>query len=289
MMRSDKQASLSPALLAGKKPGSSSDPVRAAASSGRALRIVPSASAESDDVLGAPPTAANAAPSETLLFSKGAASAAGFKPSYWSYERRGGVLPVDACEHETPSLPAPPARAAGDAAVLPRVARGSMPWGVLAFGCIALLLSGNVILGPPRHPAPVAPVSTPLPHPAAAHVAAPVSAGATMPMPATATAPSPQHRDALARSAEIAELLTRGNALLETGDITSARLYFERAAGAGDARAAFLLGQTFDPAYLRRAGAFDVRGDAALAATWYRRASALGEPAAGDRLKSLAK
>jgi hypothetical protein len=75
---------------------------------------------------------------------------------------------------------------------------------------------------------------------------------------------------------EIAELLTRGDARLRTGDVASARLFYERAAAAGDGRAALRLGATFDPAYLGRAGLGNVQGDAAEARSWYSRALDLG-------------
>jgi hypothetical protein len=41
---------------------------------------------------------------------------------------------------------------------------------------------------------------------------------------------------------EIAELLARGDALLRTGDIASARLFYDRAASAGQGQAALRLG-----------------------------------------------
>ena len=48
-------------------------------------------------------------------------------------------------------------------------------------------------------------------------------------------------------AAEIAGLLARGDWLFATGDVASARLLYERAADAGEARAAVRLGETFDP------------------------------------------
>ena len=86
---------------------------------------------------------------------------------------------------------------------------------------------------------------------------------------------------------EIGELLARGDALLRTGDVASARLFYERAANAGDGRAALLVGATFDPAFLARDALRGVRGDPAQARYWYRRAHDLGEAEAERRLKSL--
>jgi hypothetical protein len=86
---------------------------------------------------------------------------------------------------------------------------------------------------------------------------------------------------------ENAELLARGDALLRTGDVASARLFYERAANAGEARAALRVGATFDPAFLGPDALRGVRSDPAEASYWYRRARDLGEPEAEPRLKSL--
>jgi hypothetical protein len=86
---------------------------------------------------------------------------------------------------------------------------------------------------------------------------------------------------------EIAALVNRGDDFLSAGDITSARLFYLRAADAGNAPAALRLGATFDPNFLRRAGIRGVFVDAAQAASWYRRARDLGESAAAAWLKDL--
>lgn len=78
-------------------------------------------------------------------------------------------------------------------------------------------------------------------------------------------------------AAEIAELLARGDSFVVVGDIASARVFYERAAGAGDGRAALRMGTTFDPAFLRRAGLPHTFGDPAQARSWYRRASDLDD------------
>ena len=71
----------------------------------------------------------------------------------------------------------------------------------------------------------------------------------------------------------------RGNELLAAGDIASARLFFERAANAGDAGSALGMAKTFDPDELAKAGVRGVKGDLAKADYWYQRARSL----AGDR------
>jgi TPR repeat protein len=63
---------------------------------------------------------------------------------------------------------------------------------------------------------------------------------------------------------------------LALGDISSARLFYERAADAGDARAALRLGKTFDPAFLDFAH-LRIRGDIGKALYWYSQARKLGE------------
>ena len=146
-------------------------------------------------------------------------------------------------------------------------------------------------------PAP-APTSTPA---AAAPTAEPITPGAVeaAKSPAATVAAPPAARVDVAASPEpqgvqhlpaqeIAELIARGDAFLGRGDIVSARLFYERAAEAGDGQAALLTGETFDPNLLARTGLRGMRGDAAKAAEWYRRAVVLGVADAETLLKALA-
>jgi hypothetical protein len=87
-------------------------------------------------------------------------------------------------------------------------------------------------------------------------------------------------------AAEIAALLARGDRLFALGDVSSARLFYERAADAGEGRAALRLGKTFDPVILDFVH-LRVRGDAAMAVLWYGRALELGEAEAEVPLKRL--
>jgi TPR repeat protein len=89
------------------------------------------------------------------------------------------------------------------------------------------------------------------------------------------------------RPAEIAALVTRGDAFLSTGDIVSARLFYERAADGGDGGAALRLGATFDPGFLSRTGIGGAPSDPAQASSWYRRALDLGNSAAQEALRDL--
>jgi hypothetical protein len=85
-------------------------------------------------------------------------------------------------------------------------------------------------------------------------------------------------------AAEATALVARGDAFLSSGDIVSARAFFERAADAGDGQAAMRMAVTFDPAFLDRVGLRGVRGDPEQATFWYRRARELGgtEPDRGS-------
>jgi TPR repeat protein len=87
---------------------------------------------------------------------------------------------------------------------------------------------------------------------------------------------------------EVAVLVKRGQDLLAGGDVQSARLLLMRGAEARDARAALLVGTTYDPALLRQIGADGPMADAAQARIWYQRAKEWGEPDAQRRLDALA-
>jgi hypothetical protein len=87
--------------------------------------------------------------------------------------------------------------------------------------------------------------------------------------------------------AEIAGLLARGDWMFATGNIASARLLYERAADAGEARAAVRLGETFDPVYLDGSNLRGVKGDPGTAVFWYRHARDLGATGIASRLKKL--
>ena len=86
---------------------------------------------------------------------------------------------------------------------------------------------------------------------------------------------------------EIAALLARGDWLFATGDVASARIFYERAAHSGVAQAAVRLGQTFDPVFLDRAHLRGVPSDLGMALFWYRLARDLGAAQVERRLKTL--
>lgn len=116
-----------------------------------------------------------------------------------------------------------------------------------------------------------------------------MSAASEAPLPA----PNSPAEPALALPApglsntEITELLEHGDALLRNSDVASARLFYERAAGAGDGRAALRLGATFDPEFLGRLGLSKLQANPAEARSWYSRARDLGVVDAKRRLNGF--
>ena len=85
----------------------------------------------------------------------------------------------------------------------------------------------------------------------------------------------------------LAGMMSRAKSLMAIGDIPSARLLLERAADAQQADAAFLLGQTYDPAVL---GSQDIRSitpDPTTAREWYQKAAQLGSADAQQRLAQM--
>jgi len=97
------------------------------------------------------------------------------------------------------------------------------------------------------------------------------------------TPPAPE-----ASMADLATLLlSRGDELLDTGDVVGARLLFERVAKGGSGRAAVAAGMTYDPRFLEQIGAHGITPNPATAATWYELAKALGESQGAELLKGL--
>ena len=82
-------------------------------------------------------------------------------------------------------------------------------------------------------------------------------------------------------------MLRRGDELLALGDLASARLLYERAAAAGEARGATGMAKTYDPQVLTQIGARGIQPDPDAAATWYRKALSLGDTSAAARLRML--
>jgi len=118
----------------------------------------------------------------------------------------------------------------------------------------------------------------------------PRSAGATataVPPPDAVGATTLAQPSSASSAAEAKELLQHGDSLLRTGDVASARLFYERASAAGDGWAALRLGATFDPAFLERLGLGKLQSDPAAARLWYSRAVELGVTEAKRQLNGL--
>jgi hypothetical protein len=121
---------------------------------------------------------------------------------------------------------------------------------IIVFGCVALMASLRVFnpsdaLPPP----PIVAVEQP-------QVAAP---------------------EAHPPSAALVDLLARGDERLRSGDVVAARLFYEKASDAGNARGALMMGATYDPKFLASIGVYGLRGDEPAALAWYRRAGDLGD------------
>ena len=89
--------------------------------------------------------------------------------------------------------------------------------------------------------------------------------------------------------AEIAALLKRAEPLIGSGDLAAARLVLRRAAEAGDARAAMMLGGTYDPTVLDKLDVHGLVPDFAMARSWYEKAKRFAAGAAAPQLDALAK
>lgn len=86
---------------------------------------------------------------------------------------------------------------------------------------------------------------------------------------------------------EVAALLKRAQGLLDIGDFTSARLLLARAADAHEAKAAFILAQTYDPAVLGTTDSRSITPDPATARVWYQKAAQFGSSEAQQRLAQM--
>jgi hypothetical protein len=82
-------------------------------------------------------------------------------------------------------------------------------------------------------------------------------------------------------------LTNRADELLRKGDVSGARLLLERALDNSNARAAFLMGETFDPNVLTKLRVLGIRGDASKAREFYAQALALGMVEARARMEAL--
>ena len=87
---------------------------------------------------------------------------------------------------------------------------------------------------------------------------------------------------------QLEALFAHGYALKAIGDLAGARLVFRRAAETGNARAAFMLAETYDPIVLEKLGELGLASDVGAARIWYGKAKELGLEEALGRLERLA-
>ena len=86
---------------------------------------------------------------------------------------------------------------------------------------------------------------------------------------------------------EIESFLKRGHDLLASGDINGGRLLLMRAAEAGEARASYALGNSYDAALMGYLGISGVAPDPVKARDWYTKAAAQGSQEASRRLERM--
>src|SRR5216683_2723137 len=222
---------------------------RASLSSGL-LGLKDAAPADEDGTSSGTAASSDTAPAESranVLYTKGAASASGFRPNQWSFDG-----PATAAPAQPTPIPTPEPQ------------RLVMPFPVKAS---AALPAAPTILALAKKPV---------------LVAVAVVVGIALGIAIVAGAAP----DAFTKSGS-AELMARADQLLATGDIVAARGFYERAAEQGEAPAMTAVGKTFDPLFLEQVRVRGSRGDAGKAADWYRRAGAAGDAEAEQRLKRL--
>jgi hypothetical protein len=82
-------------------------------------------------------------------------------------------------------------------------------------------------------------------------------------------------------------LMKKGDQHMEEGNISAARLFYERAADAGLGEAAMALAATYDPPELSRLHARGIAPNRNEARRWYERARELGAAGAAEQLRRL--
>jgi hypothetical protein len=319
MFSSDKRASLDSGLLAAKEPMPSSERDAESAAPPASLFALPRGGARQRLIAAAQSASPNAAESElaaggadtteavppeppapsereSVLYSKGDASASGFRPWYWSYERDGGPALSDSTGTVTrfpASAPSPvslPDPVSAPAISDPAPRRGARLALALLAGVSTLALAGAATLfilsrAETSRDGASAPVVIARALPMAAPAPPPPKPAMIPALPKAVGTPA--RAAAAPHGAELAELMARGDQMLATGDIAAARLFYERAAEGGSAAAARQAGKTYDPLFLAEARARGIRGDPVAAARWYRTASAGGDTEADALMKRL--
>jgi TPR repeat protein len=91
-------------------------------------------------------------------------------------------------------------------------------------------------------------------------------------------------------ASEIAAWMRSAAQRMTNGDVSGARMIYQRLAKEGEASAALALAETYDPPVLRKSNVTGgVTSDIGLAQSWYEKAKALGSPVAAERLEVLTR
>jgi hypothetical protein len=104
------------------------------------------------------------------------------------------------------------------------------------------------------------------------------SARSTVTISGHPVAPSSTTSDTARQGTVRVTLVEKARNLLAVGQVVAARLLLQRAAETGNAEAALLLGETFDPVRGKLSGIHITAGDRETARLWYERAAELGSP-----------
>ncbi len=112
------------------------------------------------------------------------------------------------------------------------------------------------------------------------------STAATSPKAEAEPAPERPAKRQLSEELENASMQRAGE-FIDNADISAARLIYETLAMKGSASAAFAMGQTFDPEFLRGKRIEGLRPDIERARRWYKKAIELGSPDAEAKLVNL--
>jgi len=119
---------------------------------------------------------------------------------------------------------------------------------------------------PVQSPPPVMAIPAP---PAAAPLALPPAPALAASPPAPAPEPLRQASAPSLPRDEIEGYLAKGERMLKTGDIAAARLFFTRAAEAGEVRGALAMARSFDAETLRTLPVYGLQPNPQEAARWY--------------------
>ena len=111
--------------------------------------------------------------------------------------------------------------------------------------------------------------------------------GSVVPVTRAANSESPKAAGGLGNE-EAAKLIALASALLSQGNIGAARIVLERASESGNAKASFMLAETYDPVILSAWGTRGTRGEAAKAREYYAKAHTGGIQEAKHRTRRVA-